>query len=284
MPASRLPPPATEGQVCLWHHYLLAIRSREAARVRDYHGAENVLLTVLERVHALDPRFLVDYSRGPGALQFALRSSEGPLDVEVPLRLDPEDLLIEGPEAAGPGDGPARCRLGVPAAAAGLEPWTAHDVFSAASEGGAPCRGHIVPGKVLRVLRDLLVAAAVYCRHHGLVPPGLPGPGQAADRRVQTLSLAVRLLRSSAPRALVQSSPEPSNYCADGLQACCQGAAGPAEDSRHCSQHLPWKGGTKLGPPPWNRWNQLGLRGQGKLRLTGDGGLWGPFAPALGGN
>lgn len=164
-------------RVSPWHHYLHAVRSREATRAQDCQRAENELLTVLERACALDPRFLVDYSRDLRAFQFSLRSSEGPLDVEVPLQVDTEALLIEDLGAPEPGDGPALCRLGVPREAAGLAQWRTEDVFSACeaeaeAEAEAACCGHIVPGKVLRVLKDLLVAAIVHCRHHGLIAPG----------------------------------------------------------------------------------------------------------------
>ena len=70
------------------------------------------------------------------------------------------------------GDGLGCCRLGLPKEAAGLERWKADDVFEASPEGSAGCCGHIVPSKVLRVLKDLLVAAVVYCKHHGLITPG----------------------------------------------------------------------------------------------------------------
>ncbi|KAB1279065.1 Uncharacterized protein Cadr_000007647 [Camelus dromedarius] len=159
-------------QVPLWHHYLQAIRSRAAPRAQDFQRAENVLLTVLEQVRSLDPRFLVDYSQDLEAFQFALRSSEDPLDVEVPLQVDAEALLVEEVGAAAAGDGPACYRLGVPGAGAGLERWMTDDVFSASSEGRAKCCGHIVPSKVLHVLRDLLVAAIVHCKHHSLITPG----------------------------------------------------------------------------------------------------------------
>jgi hypothetical protein len=159
-------------QVPLWHHYLLAIQSRESPRVQDYQRAENILLTVLERVHALDSRFIVDYSRDLEAFQFALRSSEDPLDVEVLLGVDSEALLIEESEATEPGDGPAICRLGVLKEASGLEPWMTADIFSVSSEDRDKCCGHLVPSKVLCVLKDLLVAAIVHCKHHRLIPPG----------------------------------------------------------------------------------------------------------------
>lgn len=159
-------------QVPLWHHYLQAIRSRAAARAQDFQRAEDVLLTVLERVRARDPRFLVDYSRDLGAFQFALCSSDEPLDMEVPLQVEAGALLMEEPGPAEPEAGPRCCRLGVPRGGAGLEPWVTEDVFTASSEGSSTCLGHIVPSKVLRVLRDLLVAAIVHCKHHGLVAPG----------------------------------------------------------------------------------------------------------------
>lgn len=177
MPGSEMPAPCVFApdmaeQVPLWHHYLLAIQSRESPRVQDYQRAENILLTVLERAHALDSRFIVDYSRDLEAFQFALRSSEDPLDVEVPLRVDSEALLIEESETTEPGDGPAICRLGVLKEASGLEPWMTDDIFSVSSEDRDKCCGHIVPSKVLCVLKDLLVAAIVHCKHHRLIPPG----------------------------------------------------------------------------------------------------------------
>ncbi|KAM5155751.1 protein mab-21-like 4 [Callospermophilus lateralis] len=178
-------------QVSLWHHYLHAIRSREAPRAQDYQRAENALLAVLERVHALDPRFLVDYSRDLQAFQFSLRSSEDPLDMEVPLQVNTEALLIEELGAPEPGDGPALCRLGVPREAVGLAQWRTEDVFSPSEdEGDAECCGHIVPGKVLRVLRDLLVAAIVHCRHHSLIPPGSLNAASLSEEQLH-LSLLV---------------------------------------------------------------------------------------------
>lgn len=169
-------------QVPLWHHYLRAIRSRAASRAQDYQRAENVLLTVLEHVHARDPRFLVDYSRDLEALQFALRSSDGPVDVEVPLRVDAQALLSEELGTSETGDGLGSCRLGIPREGAGLEQWMTDDVFTTSSDVGADCLGHLVPSKVLNVLKDLLVAAIVHCKHHNLIAPGRgPPPVHACE-------------------------------------------------------------------------------------------------------
>ncbi|XP_045651876.1 protein mab-21-like 4 [Ursus americanus] len=167
-----VPAPAMAVRVPLWDHYLQAIRSRGASRAQDYQRAENVLLTVLERVQELDPRFLVDYSRHLEAFQFALRSSEDPVDMEVPLWVDAEALVVEEAGAAEAGDGPPSCRLGVSREGAGLERWMAEDVSSVSLEGSAKCCSHIVPSKVLRVLKDLLVAAIVHCKHQSLITPG----------------------------------------------------------------------------------------------------------------
>lgn len=61
---------------------------------------------------------------------------------------------------------PGCCRLGLPQEAAGLERWKAGDALEASLEGRRSGASHIVPSKVLRVLKDLLVAAVVYCKHH----------------------------------------------------------------------------------------------------------------------
>lgn len=196
MPGSEMPAPCVFApdmaeQVPLWHHYLSAIRSRESPRVQDYQRAEDILLTVLERAHDLDNRFLVDYSRNLEAFQFALRSSEDPLDVEVPLGVDAKALLIEESEATELGHGPAICRLGVLKKASGLEPWMTDDVFSVSSKGRDECCGHIVPSKVLCVLKDLLVAAVVHCKHHRLIPPGNGvGSGETLCTSVQCVCVA----------------------------------------------------------------------------------------------
>ncbi|KAB0395634.1 hypothetical protein E2I00_000505 [Balaenoptera physalus] len=77
-------------QVPLWHHYLQAIRSRGAPRARDFQRAEDVLLSVLEQVRALDPRLLVDYSRGLEAFRAQCRGHIVPSEV---LQV-PKDLLV----------------------------------------------------------------------------------------------------------------------------------------------------------------------------------------------
>lgn len=92
--------------------------------------------------------------------------------MEVPLWVDAEVLLVEEVGATEAGDGPTSCRLGVPREGTNLEQWTAEDVSSISSEGSGTCCSYIVPSKVLRVLKDLLVAAIVHCKHQSLIAPG----------------------------------------------------------------------------------------------------------------
>ena len=72
----------------------------------------------------------------------------------------------------------------------------ADDVFEASPEGSAGCCGHIVPSKVLRVLKDLLVAAVVYCKHHGLITPGAGEHAPHACARVCVCNVGLWDLRA----------------------------------------------------------------------------------------
>uniref|UniRef100_A0A7M4ERT5 Mab-21 like 4 n=2 Tax=Crocodylus porosus TaxID=8502 RepID=A0A7M4ERT5_CROPO len=186
-------------KVSHWHNYLRVILSREDQRMEHFQRAENILLTVLEEVNAIDPRFLVDYSRNLEAFEFALCSSEDEVTVEVPLCLNGDDLLVK--EGSGhwsqSGRGTSRhypvsdfCYLGVPKEGASLENWTSKDVFSTVDS--AECSGYIVPGKVLRLLRELIVAAIVHCRHQFLIQPG-----DLSAERLKEESMQLPLLVSS---------------------------------------------------------------------------------------
>ncbi|XP_068939492.1 protein mab-21-like 4 [Petaurus breviceps papuanus] len=174
-------------KISLWHHCLQAIQSRETPKIQDYQRAENVLLTILERVQELDSRFRVDYSRDLEAFQFALRTSEDDLIMEVPLWVDSDTLLVqeaidgqlEGRRIQENLPSPASYTLGVPRDAAGLERWMAEDVFSPSES--TECQGYILPHKVLRRLKDLLVAAIVHCKHHCLIMPGSLNAGNLKE-------------------------------------------------------------------------------------------------------
>ncbi|XP_070609342.1 protein mab-21-like 4 isoform X2 [Erythrolamprus reginae] len=162
-----------------WHSYLQVIQSREDQRVQHFQKAENVLFIVLERVKTMDPRVIVDYSRNSEALEFSLSAAENEVTMEVPLCINSEVLLMQpctdehsNSENITNGDCqvPGSFYLGVPKQETNLENWTKEDVFSSVDDVNS--RGHIVPGKVLHLLKELIVAAIVHCKHHNLIKPG----------------------------------------------------------------------------------------------------------------
>ncbi|XP_066478359.1 protein mab-21-like 4 [Tiliqua scincoides] len=162
-----------------WQSYLQVIQSRERLRVEHFQKAENILLIVLERVNAMDPRFIVDYSRNLEALEFALSAAEDEVTMEVPLSIDADALLVHEcsgeqsdseKETHGNNQLPGSCCLGVPKEESHLENWTKEDVFSAV--GSTESCGHVVPGKILCLLKDLVVAAIVHCKCQSLIKPG----------------------------------------------------------------------------------------------------------------
>uniref|UniRef100_A0A6J0T0A3 Protein mab-21-like 4 n=1 Tax=Pogona vitticeps TaxID=103695 RepID=A0A6J0T0A3_9SAUR len=162
-----------------WHSYLQVIQSRESQRVAHFQKAENILLIVLEKVHEMDPRFTVDYSRNLEALEFALSAAEDEVDMHVPLCIDADALLIQ--KCSGEQSDsekvthvnyqmPGSCYLGVPKEATHLENWTKEDVFCVMDN--TQSSGQIVPGKVLCLLKELIVAAIVHCKCQSLIRPG----------------------------------------------------------------------------------------------------------------
>nr|XP_013795147.1 PREDICTED: uncharacterized protein C2orf54 homolog [Apteryx mantelli mantelli] len=165
--------------VSRWRSYLGVILSREGQRVERFQQAEDILLTLLEHVHERDPRFLVDYCRNLEAFEFALRASEDAVTLEVPLRIDGNALRAR---ACRPGDSPGEsavpghrpvagaCYLEVPSQETGLKDWTSADASGVMEQAGGT--GCLVPGKVLRRLKELLVSAIVHCQRHFLLQPG----------------------------------------------------------------------------------------------------------------
>ncbi|XP_005050852.1 PREDICTED: uncharacterized protein C2orf54 homolog [Ficedula albicollis] len=159
-----------EASTSLWHSYLGVIVSRERQRMEHFQRAEDILLTLLESVHAREPRFLVDYARNLEALEFTLCASEDAVALEIPLRIDGDALRVLARQSR---DSPARhpseldtCYLEVCSAGTGLEDWAGVvDVHG----GGVEC---LLPGKILQHLKELLVSAIVRCQRLFLLQPG----------------------------------------------------------------------------------------------------------------
>ncbi|XP_005529688.1 PREDICTED: uncharacterized protein C2orf54 homolog [Pseudopodoces humilis] len=161
-----------EANTSLWHSYLGVVVSRERQRMEHFQRAEDILLTLLESVHAREPRFLVEYARNLEALEFSLCASEDAVALEMPVRIDGDTLRVL---ACQPRDTPGRhppelntCYLGVCSPGTGLEDWTGVvDVME--HGGGAGC---LLPGKILQHLKELLVSAIVHCQRLFLLQPG----------------------------------------------------------------------------------------------------------------
>ncbi|KAM3669861.1 protein mab-21-like 4 [Ammospiza maritima maritima] len=153
-----------EASPSLWHSYLGVILSRERQRMEHFQRAEDILLTLLESVHARDPRFLVDYARNLEAFEFSLCASEDAVTLEVPLRIDGDTLRVLARRSSP--EHPAElsaCCLELCSPGADLEDWTG------AVDGMEHC---LLPGKILQRLKELLVSAIVRCQRLFLLQPG----------------------------------------------------------------------------------------------------------------
>ncbi|XP_030072734.1 protein mab-21-like 4 isoform X1 [Microcaecilia unicolor] len=163
-----------------WHHYRHVIKSQSSQRIQHFQRAENVLFTILERVSAMDSRFRVDYCRDHEAIEFSLRTSVDGLTMDVPLWLNAEALLVQesldnqqGSHVASNSKGLTfydSYYLEVQKDSAVPECWRKDDVFDAIDDSRSS--GHIVPGKVVKLLKDLIVGAIVHCKQHALIAPG----------------------------------------------------------------------------------------------------------------
>ncbi|XP_009087548.3 protein mab-21-like 4 [Serinus canaria] len=182
-----------EANTSLWHSYLGVIVSRERQRMEHFQRAEDILLTLLESVHARDPRFLVDYARNLEAFEFALCASEDAVTLEVPLRIDGDTLRVlarrsrDSPEQGGHPSELSTCCLEVCSPGADLEDWTG-GVDGMEHGGGAGC---LLPGKILQHLKELLVSAIVRCQRLFLLQPGDISAENLREDAMQ-LSLLIR--------------------------------------------------------------------------------------------
>ncbi|XP_074860683.1 protein mab-21-like 4 [Carettochelys insculpta] len=242
-----------------WNSYLQVTLSREGQRMEHFQKAENILLTVLEKVANLDPRFIVDYSRNLEVFEFALCTSEDDVTVGVPLRIPANALLLQecsseqghlGTVTNGHLQRVGSCRLGVPKEGAGWESWTSEDVFRAVDS--AECRGYIMPGKVLRLLKERIVAAIVHCRHQFLIKPGdvnaesLQGEGLQLSLLVSSGWKMIRfhivpVVRREQDALKHNSGCREGGFPADSLQKATQEADFIPSSADHwrCSTHRP---------------------------------------------
>uniref|UniRef100_H9H1H0 Uncharacterized protein n=1 Tax=Meleagris gallopavo TaxID=9103 RepID=H9H1H0_MELGA len=170
LPAHSRAAPAMAAGGCRWRSCLEVVASRQGQRVQHFQQAEDILLTLLEHVHAEEPRFLVDYSRNLEAFEFVLCASEDAVVVEVPLRIDGDALRVRPcqlTDTGSTGQGHlGACSLEVPSVVTGVGDWTS------CTTGGMEQVRCLAPGKVLQRLKELLVSAIVQCQRRSLLQPG----------------------------------------------------------------------------------------------------------------
>lgn len=139
---------------------------------------EDILFTILNRVYQQDSRFQVDYSRELACFEHALRTDFSELDMEVPLQFNDLSLRIEEScDTSNTVDGisdQTQTRKGfvyLAVSKASEGRWLESDLFHRLPKS-SQCSGHIVPGKVINVLKELLKGAIVYCEQNFLLRPG----------------------------------------------------------------------------------------------------------------
>ncbi|XP_055502104.1 protein mab-21-like 4 [Leucoraja erinacea] len=161
-----------------YQRYLLGIKSHQDMKIIQIQKCEDILFTILNRVYQQDSRFQVDYSRELACFEHALRTDFSELDMEVPLQFNDLSLRIEEScDTSNTVDGisdQTQTRKGfvyLAVSKASEGRWLESDLFHRLPKS-SQCSGHIVPGKVINVLKELLKGAIVYCEQNFLLRPG----------------------------------------------------------------------------------------------------------------
>uniref|UniRef100_H3A739 Mab-21 like 4 n=1 Tax=Latimeria chalumnae TaxID=7897 RepID=H3A739_LATCH len=167
------------GPSASWQRYLRSIKSLQHQRIQDLQAAENIVYVILERVNAQDCRFLVDFSRDHVMFEYTMRTFMEEMDMEVPLWVDSSGLVLEeDSEVRYQLDGVPHkqplgkeyCYLGLPKEEGDFKKWSTEDVFHTIPS--SKCKGHVVPGRVLERLKQLVIGAIVYCQQSAMIMPG----------------------------------------------------------------------------------------------------------------
>ncbi|XP_072110756.1 protein mab-21-like 4 [Mobula birostris] len=161
-----------------YQRYLLGIKSHQDMKIIEIQKCEDILFTILDRVHQQDSRFQVDYSRELACFEYTLRTDFDELDMEVPLRFNDSSLRIEkscdSPYSVDGIIHQTHTRKGSVYLAVPKESesnWLGSDIFHQFSKS-SQYSGHIVPGKVISILKELLKGAIVYCEQNFFLKPG----------------------------------------------------------------------------------------------------------------
>ncbi|XP_051874922.1 protein mab-21-like 4 [Pristis pectinata] len=161
-----------------YQRYLLGIKAHQDMKVIEIQKCEDILFTILDRVQQQDNRFQVDYSRELACFEYTLRTEFDELDMEVPLWFNDMSLRIEEscdtPYTIDGITHQTLTRKGYVYLAVPKESeskWLGSDIFHWLSKS-SQCSGHIVPGKIINILKELLKGAIVYCEQNFLLKPG----------------------------------------------------------------------------------------------------------------
>ncbi|XP_048398172.1 protein mab-21-like 4 isoform X1 [Stegostoma tigrinum] len=161
-----------------YQRYLSGIKAHHDMKATDIQKCEDTLFTILDRVQQQDYRFQVDYSREHACFDYTIRTQLDELDMEVSLWFnDPTLRVEESCDTHYVVDGISHqtaskkglAYLTVPKESESR--WTGSDIFHPLPES-SQCSGHLVPGRVINVLKELLKGAIVYCQQNFLINPG----------------------------------------------------------------------------------------------------------------
>ncbi|XP_067898061.1 protein mab-21-like 4 isoform X2 [Heterodontus francisci] len=161
-----------------YQRYLSGIKAHQDMKIIEIQKCEDILFTILDRVQQQDYRFQVDYSREHACFDYILRTEFDELDMEVPLWFN--DLSLRTEESCDTPytvDGiyhqtpPRKGTVYLAVPKEGGSRWSESDIFHPLPES-SQCSGHLVPGRVINVLKELLKGAIVYCEVNFFINPG----------------------------------------------------------------------------------------------------------------
>ncbi|XP_038672301.1 protein mab-21-like 4 [Scyliorhinus canicula] len=161
-----------------YQRYLSGIKAHQNMKIIEVQKCEDILFTILDRVQQQDYRFQVDYSREHACFDYILRTEFEELDMEVSLWFNDLSLRVEEscdhPYTLDGINHQTLLRKGLAYLAVPKESerrWSGNEIFHPLPES-SQCSGHLIPGRVINILKELLKGAIVYCEQNFLINPG----------------------------------------------------------------------------------------------------------------
>ncbi|XP_078419697.1 protein mab-21-like 4 [Cetorhinus maximus] len=161
-----------------YQRYLSGMKAHQNLKIIEIQKCEDILFRILDRVQQQDHRFQVDYSREHACFDYILRTEFDELDMEVPLWFNDLSLRVEEScDTPYTVDGishqtlPRKGLAYLTVPKEGESRWSGSDIFHPLRES-SQCSGHLIPGRVINILKELLKGAIVYCEQNFLINPG----------------------------------------------------------------------------------------------------------------